>query len=148
MFLHRLSNSSPARLVGLAALCCLFTCAGCTGGTPCAVSGLVTFDGQPLAEGNIKFDPAEENEGTSGSAKVTDGKYAIPLEAGMLAGKFMVSITATKATGRQVRQFDSTTALMPEIIQYIPEQYNRLSELTADLQGGENTQSFALKSKP
>lgn len=118
--------------------------AGCSGGHPCSVSGQVTFDGEPIAEGNIKFDPAGESLGTAGSAKIKDGRYEIPLEAGMHAGNFLVSVAANKKTGRTVKQFDSTTATMEEIVQYIPDRYNLQSELQVDLASGVNQQDFQL----
>ncbi len=122
-----------------------FLClAGCSGGSPCSVSGQVTFGGKPIPEGNIKFDPAEESQGSAGSGKILDGRFEIPLDAGMHAGKYLVSITANKKSGRTVKQFDSTTAKMEEIVQYIPDRYNLQSQLQADLTPGENTQDFAL----
>jgi hypothetical protein len=121
--------------------------AGCSDGGACSVSGQVTFDGQPLPEGNIKFDPAGESQGAAGAAKIQDGRYEIPLDSGMLAGKFLVSVTANKKTGRTVKQFDSTTATMDEIIQYIPDRYNVQSELQVDLTPGPNQKDFQLDKK-
>src|SRR5687767_2313247 len=118
--------------------------AGCSADNSCSVSGQVTFDGKPLPEGNIKFDPAGESQGAAGAAKIQEGRYEIPLDAGMLAGKFLVSVTANKKTGRTVKQFDSTTATMDEIIQYIPDRYNLQSELQADLTPGPNQKDFQL----
>ena len=119
--------------------------AGCSAGNSCSVSGQVTFDGQPLPEGNIKFDPSGDSAGAAGSAKIQDGRYEIPLDAGMQAGKFLVSVTANKKTGRTVKQFDSTTATMDEIVQYIPDRYNVQSQLQVDLNSGENQQNFQLE---
>jgi hypothetical protein len=118
---------------------------GCSTGAPCSVSGQATFGGQPISEGSIKFDPATDSPGASGSAQIKDGRYEVPLDAGMHAGRFLVSITANKKTGRTVKQFDSTTAKMEEIIQYIPERYNLQSTLEVDLAPGANEKDFQLQ---
>ena len=123
-------------------------CLGCSGGTPGSVSGQVTWEGQPLEAGNIRFDPTEESEGASGSSLISAGKYSIPHDSGMLAGKYLVSITATKATGKQIRRMDSTTAMTPEIVLFIPDRYNVRSTLDIELKGGANLKDFTLTSKP
>src|SRR5262245_61063665 len=58
-----------------------------------AVSGTVKVDGAPLEKGNISFQPTE-GQPTSGGAMVLAGKYSVPRESGLVAGKYRVSINA------------------------------------------------------
>lgn len=58
-----------------------------------AVSGVVKVDGVPLNGGNISFQPSE-GQATSAGAVVMDGRYSIPRESGLVAGKYRVSINA------------------------------------------------------
>jgi hypothetical protein len=75
------------------AACCLLC--GC-GGDPLgryAVSGTVKVDGAPLTKGNISFQPTE-NQPTSSGAVVAGGRFSIPREAGLTAGKYRVVVNA------------------------------------------------------
>ena len=60
-----------------------------------AVSGAVTLDGQPLAEGTISFQPTDHGK-TSSGAIVSQGQYAIPPHKGLPQGKYRVVINAVK----------------------------------------------------
>jgi len=57
------------------------------------VTGSVQVDGAPLQTGNISFTPTE-GQATAGGAVISSGKYAIPRDNGLLAGKYRVSISA------------------------------------------------------
>ncbi|MHC4180647.1 MAG: hypothetical protein ACYSWU_24370 [Planctomycetota bacterium] len=139
---------------GLTFLLVLAFCGGggCGGpGDPCSLTGQVTFNGRPLGEGDLRLDPIEETPGPGGSAKIIGGRYEIPRDAGMLAGKHRVRVTATRATGRMVENPDAFLgpvagpAQEPEIVQYIPAKYNADSELTVTLVAGENQHDFAVE---
>ena len=120
---------------------------GC-GSDTCSLTGQVTFDGQPIPDGNIRLDPIEGATGPGGSAKIANGTYEIPEGNGMLAGKHRVLISATRATGRMVRaeNLDGGPSQVEQVVQYIPERYNRASELSLELEAGENTKDFNLTS--
>jgi hypothetical protein len=60
-----------------------------------ALSGLVTFQGQPLEQGTISFQPTEQGT-TSSGAVILQGKYSIPREQGLPVGKYRVVINALK----------------------------------------------------
>ncbi|MDD4789283.1 MAG: carboxypeptidase-like regulatory domain-containing protein [Pirellulales bacterium] len=90
----------------LASVLCLFgLVCGCGGGDPLgrrAVSGTVTLDGAPLAEGSISFEPVEQST-TSSGAVIANGAYAIAREQGLPPGKYRVVINAVKpGTGLQM----------------------------------------------
>src|SRR5262245_35718299 len=58
-----------------------------------AVSGTVKFDGAPLQAGNISFQPTE-GQPTYGGATITDGKFSLPRDQGLVNGKYQVSINS------------------------------------------------------
>jgi len=120
--------------------------AGCGSGDACSLSGQVTFNGKPILDGNIRFNPIDDTPGPGGSAKIVDGAYEIATEDGMLAGGHRVLISATRATGRMVRaeNLDGGPSQVEQVEQYIPDRYNRTSELVVDLKPGENTEDFSL----
>ncbi len=73
---------------------CWLLC-GC-GGDPLgryAISGSVIVDGAPLAKGNISFQPTD-NQPTSSGAVVAGGKFSIPRDGGLVAGKYRVVVNA------------------------------------------------------
>ena len=80
-------------VVGLvAALVALPGCADSHGGR-LAVRGKVTVKGEPLKEASISFEPLD-GQGTRGGTGVTAGAYAIPRDAGLKPGKYLVRLTA------------------------------------------------------
>lgn len=100
MYLHRL----VFLVIGF---CLLGTSAGCGPSDPLgrrAVSGTVTLDGAPVAEGSINFEPTERST-TSSGAVIKEGEYSIPKENGLPPGKYRVVINALKpGTGSTLAQ--------------------------------------------
>jgi len=81
-----------AGLVLLAALLAVPGCADSHGGRV-AVSGKVTVKGQPLKDASISFEPLDGQD-TRGGGGVADGAYAIPRDAGLKPGKYLVRLSA------------------------------------------------------
>ena len=127
---------------------CLLLLAGCDGsGDRRGVEGTVTLDGQPLAEGSITMRPLPGTTSPTAGAKITDGKFTIPKEKGPLVGTFRVEITATRKTGRQIKD-PLMGGMVEEVQQVIPSRYNRKSELTAEVtETGQNRMDFELNLK-
>ncbi len=88
------------RCLGLAAAACfiLASAAGCGGGDPLqrqAVSGTVTFKGQPLDKGTITFLPADsQSKAQPGGATVANGQFSLPAAQGLAPGKYRVQISS------------------------------------------------------
>lgn len=118
---------------------------GCTTGPKGeSVEGTVTYDGQPLSIGHIDFIPSD-GKGPSAGAEIKEGKYQTLATAG---GK-RVNITADKVTGQQKAYPNDPNSPVFDIKeQYIPAQYNNMSELKFDVKTGKNTANFTLESKP
>ncbi|MBM83711.1 MAG: hypothetical protein CMJ78_24405 [Planctomycetaceae bacterium] len=114
---------------------------GCGSKPAVSVSGQVIYDGEPVADGALRFDPLDGG-GASGSSAIKDGKFSIPFEKGLTAGKFKVAIYGNKETGESVAAFEALEEGDPtevaDVQQFIPKQYNVETRLTVELEAGEN----------
>ena len=112
-----------------------------------AVEGSVTLDGNPLTDGSISLRPMMGTSGPTAGGKITEGTFSIRPDKGVMAGPYRVEITASRKTGKQVMDTLLGT-MVDEYIQYVPEQYNRESDLTADVtEDGPNQFEFNLTSE-
>ena len=112
-----------------------------------AVSGTVTFKGQPLDVGTISFRPA----GTSVTADglIENGSYSISRDHGLVPGKYKVVISAGDGS-KTKREAGVAPGSEPrpkrQAIERIPPQYNSASTLTAEVTaGGKNVFPFDLE---
>jgi hypothetical protein len=101
---------SLSRKFALVLLLC-FAVVGCdTGERRYRLSGSVTFNGQPVPEGYIVFEPdgSQGNQGGPGRAKILDGKYDTGLEGnvGVLGGPHLIRIQGfdKKITGASTQE--------------------------------------------
>jgi hypothetical protein len=118
---------------------------GCRGER--AVIGTVTFEGEPVAEGTISFEPADRNGPTTGGT-ITGGEFRLINEAAPLPGKQLVRINAGRKTGRQIPAGTPLPAgtMIDEIESYIPPMYNATSTLTCEIgAAAEDHVTFDLK---
>ena len=112
-----------------------------------SVSGKVTFNGQPIATGQIVFEPS--GSGRLGIAQIADGAYSMPPEQGPTPGKYIVRITADRPTGKTAAPLASSGGQAPTQVyeQYIPAKYNERSELNTEIDAEPNiVRDFDLKS--
>jgi hypothetical protein len=108
------------------------------------VQGAVTLDGQPIANGEVRFYPAQGTHGPVSGGAVRDGKYVAQGRGGVPVGKHTVEILAYRPA--------ATRSANPEggpAEQYLPKKFNEQTELTAEITGDENpaTLDFALTSR-
>ena len=122
------------------AIVCLIFSLGCgpSGPETYTATGKVTFDGQPVSEGEIIFRAADGATG-SWEARIADGSYTLETTAGAkrveITARRKVEGAPAAASGEPAISFES----------YIPEKYNEKSELTADVTpGGPNEFNFTL----
>ncbi|QDT25923.1 hypothetical protein Pan153_26280 [Gimesia panareensis] len=121
---------------------------GCGGGdagpTTYPVTGKVTVDGEPLAEGNVIFRDAE-GKAASGAGKIEQGTFSFET----VAGKKAVVITANREIpGKTVAGGAPDEPPVPAVEQYLPAEYNEKTTLEAEVsEAGPNEFTFELKTK-
>jgi hypothetical protein len=138
-----------ARFVGFSGLALSIACAGCGGGDELprqAVSGTVTLDGQPLAQGVIQFRPSSSQEPVPAGAEIKDGTFTIPRDQGPTPGNYRVFINSSGET-KPLTPAETSGEKMPGIMpDLIPAKYNSKSTLTAKVEADKtNTFDFPLK---
>jgi hypothetical protein len=114
-----------------------------------AVSGTVTLDGQPLAEGSIQMIPIAK-DGRPGGAIIKEGKFSIPKADGLLPGQYNVIISSIDPASAPPPPSGPPGPVDPATLpkNLIPEEYNKRSKLTLEVKPGTpNTFPFDLKSK-
>jgi hypothetical protein len=138
-----------------AALVMAAGCGGSSGPERASVAGKVTLDGTPLAKGSISFIPTGATQGPAAGAVIENGAYATAQGTGPVLGEHRVEIIAFKA-GKEATApgIDGATAGpsaasgAPEMEAFIPEEYNKNSQLTLKVASGTNNKDFELKSIP
>jgi hypothetical protein len=109
------------------------------------VSGQVTFNGSPLAKGQIRFVPIEDSTGPITVESITDGFYTSKDVGGVPVGVHRVEI---RGYDPEVYAKAPKGPGSPPIPQLLPKKYNHQSELKATLESGksEETLDFNLAS--
>jgi hypothetical protein len=129
-----------AGLVGLL----LVIGSGCGGGPQNeAVSGSVTWKGQPLDQGTIEFVPA--GQGVPVGGVILNGRYQFLSTPGVPPGTYQVRISSRKgkASRPDIADFEMSD---PTVKEQIPAKYNVKTELKAEVKrGGGNTFDFDLQ---
>jgi hypothetical protein len=116
--------------------------AGCEEPTTGTVIGSVTVDGAPAKNGSIAFFPMDGKASTAG-AEIVDGQYT----AEVAFGQSKVEIRVPKVVGER-KLYDAPNSPMKSVLaETLPAKYNDASELTLDVQPGENRKDFALTTK-
>lgn len=115
--------------------------AGCGSSGPATyeVSGSVSFDGEPVAKGEILFRAADGAQATA-AGKIADGKYTLRTT----PGRKRVEIIATRTITAETPAASGEPAVRAQM--FIPAQYNTQSTLSVEVKV-ENASGvdFALK---
>jgi len=139
-------------LLGMAASALMAGCGGPEDDLPRqAVGGAVKWNGEPLKQGRIQFQPTGTG-GPAGGAGVVDGTYAIPQAEGLVPGKYQVLIygaaDAAQPSAAQPAPPGDTPPLQKPAKDPIPAKYNAKSELTREVtKEGPNRFDFDLTDK-
>ena len=136
----------PTRLLYIAAI---VSCAGCADPDDpygrLALSGTITFEGQPLDEGLIDFLPAESGRGAGARAMIRDGRYTIPSHQGVTPGTYRVVITSAEPIMSQPTDGTPAKALPLPGKERIPPEFNTESQHTIEATAGdENSFDFTI----
>lgn len=123
---------------------------GCGRPPAAALEGSVTFAGQPIDDGTIRLFPVDGTPGPGAAALVAAGRFAIEPGKGLVPGRYMVAIAATRPTGRTVKPEPGSEAdgSVAEYEQFVPDRYNTKSELQVTLEAGRNEHVFTLLPAP
>jgi hypothetical protein len=125
------------RCCALLGFLALVTGCGDSGPKTYAVSGAVTFAGEPVGEGEIVFRSAAGSE-ASCAGRIADGRFSFRAT----PGKKRVEIVAS----REVKSAPAESGETLNLQMYIPEKYNSKSELSADVTpDGPNSFDFRLE---
>ncbi len=107
---------------------------GCGSGT-CQVTGTVTFDGQPVPEGDIILNDVEGRLGPD-YGKIADGRFAFQAK----PGRKRVEIRASREVP------EKRTEMGVYFEDYIPRRYNSETILSAEVTpGGKNQWDYKLE---
>jgi hypothetical protein len=116
--------------------------AGCGPSDPrLAVSGTVTFKGQPLDQGRIEFHPPKNN-GTMSGAVIQNGRYEIPRDKGLAPATYEVRIYSYDQKGGTAGAIPGEAGL--GFKERIAKKYNADSTLKADVKSGQTTFDFSV----
>ncbi len=120
---------------------------GCSESGPAryAITGEVTLDGIPVEDASIVLTPARG--GISSMAKISEGKFSIPLEFGPTQGEFNVRINPAEA---ELDEFSTSPQVhkRTNVKRPIPKAYQVNGSLTAVVSGHEDqVLKFALSSR-
>lgn len=99
------------------------------------ISGKVSFAGQDVAEGSIRFEPLDRQSASFGGM-ITNGQYQITVPASVLRPTtYLVRIDALRKTGRKIPAGppEPEGTMVDETLAYIPEIYNTASILKREL---------------
>ncbi|HEY7428794.1 MAG TPA: DUF1559 domain-containing protein [Gemmataceae bacterium] len=119
---------------------------GCGSGSPNeAVSGAVTWKGQPLDKGTIEFVPAE-GQGVPVGGVVQNGRYEFLPTPGVPPGKYRVRISSRKGSRPARAGIPDADMGDPTVKEQLPPKYNQETQLQAEVKKGSgNTFNFDLQ---
>ena len=117
---------------------------GCGGGSDLermVITGKVTYQGQPVADGLIRFVPSGATKGPPAGAAIKDGQYEVKAAGGVPAGTCRVEIKGFNPLPQSNKPPGGPDLVMMREAkeQYIPMKYNREStlEVTISADGGQ-----------
>jgi hypothetical protein len=110
------------------------------------VSGKVSYRGQPIAKGSIRFVPVKGTQGPQAGAEIKDGVYRVDASGGVPVGTLKVEVQAFRQMATHPNGSSPLRGHGGGLQQYLPDQYNRQSSLEVHVEGtGEQTRDFDLK---
>lgn len=144
-----ISGSLVVRLQCIVCIAMLISVVGCAdkGMDKTIVQGIVSYDGAPVANGEIMLYPLEGTIGPASGAAIVDGKYVIEAKGGVPVGNHAVKIVAfTVAPSNEGDMVSMSAGPGTGRQNYIPAKYNEQSELTMSVESSDEaiTRDFIL----
>ena len=125
------------RIFAAFALLLLVAAMGCGNGGVVQVAGNVTYQGEPVPQGEIIFSPADG--GQTVAAPIAAGRYEVQLP----PGSHQVRISGYRDVPGKVDRSNPGQET-PIIEMYIPDQYNARTTLDADVDSSTDELDFPL----
>ena len=129
-------------------LTCLLLLAGCgkQGLERAVISGRVSYQGEPVQRGLLRFVPIEGTKGPPAGATIEAGSFTVKALGGVPVGTARVEIKAYRDIGPPPDPQSPGAMLgMRPGKQYLPAKYNKRSELKVTIDGGDQTIDFELE---
>lgn len=108
------------------------------------VAGEVMVDGVPVEYGSIDFKPINGTEGPTAGAAIREGKYKVASGKGPFAGEFRVEIVAIRTVDKKSVDMVTGEVLSKTSQRFLPEKYNKQSELTVEISADKTEYDFPL----
>jgi hypothetical protein len=96
------------------------------------ISGTVTCDGHPLANGAVLFEPATDESGTAVGSTIRLGSFTVSRHDGPVPGFYRVRIYASSGTQAAPTKRHSDRSPRP-MVERLPPAYNTRTELVAEV---------------
>jgi hypothetical protein len=129
----RISENSVRRIAWLITVGLIV---GCVKAPPAPkrakVEGKVTVNGQPVANGFIRFMALDPN-GMNSSAAIRDGHFSVPAEQGPTKGKYRVEFNVPSAQKKKVPNDDAPGQFREEASETMPAKYNTRSTMVQEI---------------
>lgn len=122
--------SASARGVGVFLALVVLTGCGSSGPERIVIFGDVSYAGQPIMDGIIRFQPIEGTRSAVSTAPIEQGKYYAGALGGVMPGTYQVQILGYEASDQPTRNLSAAPA------QLLPEKYNKKSELKITIESG------------
>ncbi len=135
-------------IVGCAILFSMAAMQGCgdSNGGRMEVRGEIKLKNAPLDQGTISFRPLPGSKGSASGAQITNGKYELKGDGGLLPGKYKVIITS--GDGKTMANPDEPPGPGGNIISKdrIPPEYNEKSKVEVEVKDkGPNVFDYDIK---
>jgi hypothetical protein len=104
---------------------CLPLLAGCgPEGSTKIVYGTVTYDGQPVETGKVRFVPIDGTSGPASMSPISNGEFRIEARGGVPIGRHRVEVDARQRTGRKVEGWRGLEKTMVDEMVFLgPQEY-------------------------
>lgn len=120
--------------------------AGC-GGSQAKLTGQVTLDNEPLAEGSILLIPTD-GKGTAAGGAIKDGKFSLTGAQAPGVGNYKVEIRASKKSGGKVQKaMGQPGEMVDEFVEAVAPHFNSQTTLRVDVKRGGAPVKFEVFSK-
>jgi len=103
------------------------------------ITGTVTYQGEPLEHGEIRFIPIEGTKAPVSGAAIDGGEYVVSGRGGVPVGTHKIEIVAHRVDPKYAGSADSLSQDVdgaPPRQQYLPERYNVHTELQIVIEPG------------